>query len=121
MLTLAEGSGALREAIITAVSVAPLVALVYDGCAVGKANAAGTLWNITPTVKNQPPLVKNFDKARCQRFFDKDPTQPERPAAHAAEHVPKPHLEICDPGGIMDSLHEREHHGQLNRAVPPHH
>ena len=57
------------------------------------------------TVKNESLLMKNFVKAWHERFFDKDLAHPEWPAARTAKHIPKPHLNICDPGSITEALY----------------
>ena len=57
------------------------------------------------TLNNESLLVKNFVKAWYERFFYRDLAQPEWPAARTTKHVPKPHLKICGPGSIMETLY----------------
>jgi hypothetical protein len=44
--SLADGDAAIKAAIVAAGALVPLAALVRDGDALGKANAAGALWNL---------------------------------------------------------------------------
>jgi hypothetical protein len=55
-------------------------------------------------VKNQSLLVKIYVKENYSRFYDKDLAQPEWTSARKNAHVPKPHLKICGPGSIMETL-----------------